>query len=88
MSITSIFGLFSGAFILLSLMSLIIWILTLIHQGKRGKWAWFILTLLFHIELIYWIVWIFRSSAWNNKVSTPIKECKVVDGKEICEVKK
>jgi hypothetical protein len=42
-----------GAIILL-----IIWIATLVYQGKRKEWIWFILSLLFGIVvLIYWIVY-------------------------------
>lgn len=43
----------------LSIIGLIIWILTLVHQAKRKRWIFFILTLLFNIVLIvYWLVWL------------------------------
>jgi len=47
------------AIIVLSFVYLIFWIYTLVHQAKRERWAWFVLTLIFQITLlIYWIVWL------------------------------
>jgi Na+/melibiose symporter-like transporter len=40
---------------------IIIYILTLVYQGNRKQWGWFVLTLIFNIVLlIYWIVWLFE----------------------------
>jgi len=40
----------------------ILWICTLVYQGKRKQWGWFILTIIFNIVwVIYWIVWLFSS---------------------------
>lgn len=48
-------GLFTFLFLIAYL---IVGIFTLIYQGKRNQWVWFILTLIFNIVLlIYWIVW-------------------------------
>ncbi len=39
----------------------VIWIFTLVYQGERNQWVWFVLTLIFNIVLlIYWIVWLFE----------------------------
>jgi phage shock protein PspC (stress-responsive transcriptional regulator) len=39
----------------------VIWIFTLVYQGERKQWVWFVLTLIFNIVLlIYWIVWLFE----------------------------
>lgn len=44
---------------ILSLIWLVVWILTLVHQAKRKRWVFFILTILFNIVLIiYWITWV------------------------------
>jgi len=53
-------------FLVLSLLVLIAIILTLIHQAKRGRWIWFVLTLLLTLlfgmgllmTLIYWAIWV------------------------------
>lgn len=55
--------LFQGAMLFLSIaiiaVLLFIWIVTLVHQAKRKRWAWFVLTLLFQfVWWIYWIVWL------------------------------
>ena len=49
--------------------TLIGWIGTLVHQAKRGKWVWFILTLIGipFILVLYWIVWLFRGSKWKKR---------------------
>lgn len=39
-----------------SLLFLFGWIAALIHQAKRNRWVWFVLTLIFNItSIIYWI---------------------------------
>jgi hypothetical protein len=53
--------------VVLAVISLTIWISTLVHQAKRGKWVWFVFTLLWGVTLIiYWIVWIIRRDSWNR----------------------
>ena len=57
------------------LIGIIIWIATLVHQAKRKKWAWFILTLIltflfgigFLMVLIYWIVWLASPKSKKKK---------------------
>ncbi len=40
----------------LVLAMIVLWIITLIRQAKRGEWVWFVLTLIFNITwIIYWI---------------------------------
>jgi len=51
---------FLFVFIALLIVSIVLWILTLIHQAKRSRWVWFVLTLI-GIPLVfplYWFVWI------------------------------
>lgn len=52
----------------LSIVWLTIWVITMIHQARRKRWAWFVLTLLFQITtMIYWIVWISSESFRKKK---------------------
>jgi hypothetical protein len=45
---------------LLLFIEAIIWICTLVYQGKRKQWGWFIFTIIFHVVwIIYWIVWLY-----------------------------
>lgn len=54
--------------LVLALAWIVVWILTLIHQAKRKRWAWFIITLLFQITaLIYWFVWMISPSFRKKK---------------------
>lgn len=51
-----------------SVLFLISYIATLIHQAKRKKWIWFVITLLINITtIIYWITWIFNGEKWNRR---------------------
>jgi|GEM_PF-6546651 len=60
---------------LLALAALVFVILTLIHQAKRKRWAWFIVTLVLTIfaglgvftSIIYWIVNAFTSKRKRKK---------------------
>lgn len=48
-------------------------VMTLVHQARRSRWVWFVLTLIFNIVLwAYWIVWIF-SKKFRNKKKTKHK---------------
>ena len=58
-------AMFTGAFavvwIILAILMLVFWILTLVHQARRKRWVWFVLTLVFGygiIFILYWIVWL------------------------------
>lgn len=45
-------------YIVLVLVMMVLWICTLVHQAKRHRWVWFVLTLIFSIVFwIYWITW-------------------------------
>jgi len=45
--------------IALSIAWAVIWIATIIHQAKRKRWVWMVLTIIFNITvLVYWIVWL------------------------------
>lgn len=45
--------------IILSIAVLVFWIMALVHQAKRKRWVWFVLTLIFNVTwLIYWVVWL------------------------------
>lgn len=47
---------------------LAILVMTLVHQARRSRWVWFVLTLIFNIVLwVYWIVWIFSKEFRNKK---------------------
>lgn len=51
---------FALFYLALTIVWLVIWVLTLIHQAKNKKWAWFVLTLLLQfVAVIYWISWTF-----------------------------
>ena len=44
---------------IVSFVLFVLWILTLVHQAKRKRWGWFVLTLLFYtVQWIYWFVWL------------------------------
>lgn len=46
--------------IALLLAAFIIWIMTLVHQARRSRWVWFVLTIV-GIPLIlplYWFIWL------------------------------
>ena len=46
-------------YIIFVILWIVSWIITLIHQSKRNRWVWFVLTLIFPVVLvIYWIVWL------------------------------
>jgi len=47
-----------GLFVLF-LFALILQIITLVYQGRRNQWVWFVLTLIFTpLWIFYWIVWL------------------------------
>jgi hypothetical protein len=54
--------------VVLAVISLTLWISTLVHQIKRQKYVWFVFTLLWGVTLIvYWIVWIAKRDSWNRR---------------------
>ena len=59
----------AGIYLIIAVAWIVVWILTLIHQAKRKRWVWFIITILINaILIIYWIVWLFsqKSRRKNN----------------------
>ena len=74
----SLSGLNVGVLIIIFILSLlffVLWILTLVYQGKRKQWTWFILTLVLtfvlgiglFIVILYWIVWLFDKNLRKKK---------------------
>jgi len=59
----------------IALVGIIIFIATLVHQAKREKWVWFILTLVFTLlfgigflmVLIYWIIYLVSPKSKKKK---------------------
>ena len=53
-------GIFLSVFfyLVLAIIWLLVWIFTLIHQARRERWVWFVVTLIFNLTIIvYWFVW-------------------------------
>jgi MFS-type transporter involved in bile tolerance (Atg22 family) len=59
----------SLTYLAILIVTLVVWVGTLVHQAKNSRWIWFVLTLIgipFSI-ILYWIVWLFSSKKKGKK---------------------